>query len=150
MRDRVFFEAILVAFFLKLASGGPMKNETAMLPGNEFFNNLPEYIRRDFLTFELGRGYIADIYESDIMGDPIADELLIVFPDSLAIPDKLIDRLEALDVPEKFASNLLNFVKTKFNLDRQGIRTLIISRTYCFEVGFCINIDDVGAFCCPF
>ncbi|XP_015509773.1 uncharacterized protein LOC107216951 [Neodiprion lecontei] len=142
--------AIWMAVWVAAAIAASLRDVSVVLPGREFFKGLPEDEQPDFLTFELSRGYTEKFMEKK--GNMLFrdEELVINFPDDLGIPDGLVQKFEALEVPQNFTENLYDLVKTEFNLDEPSIRTLILSRSVCLVNGVCIDLDDIGSLCCPF
>ncbi|XP_046733737.1 uncharacterized protein LOC124403991 [Diprion similis] len=150
MAKEAILGAIWMAVWVAVAIAASLKDGSVGLPGREFFKALPEDEQPDYLTFELSRGYTEKVKEKKRNLQFRDEELTINVPDDLGIPDGLVEKFEALEVPQNFTENLYDLVKTEFDLDEPRIRTLILSRSVCLVNGVCIDLDDIGALCCPF
>ncbi|XP_015602474.1 uncharacterized protein LOC107271245 [Cephus cinctus] len=144
MRAEMHCTAAIVIGFFCLIMGNSLLAEEHSKPGQEFIQTLPECERPDFITFELGRGYTQSTTYSGRSYDDFE------FPDALDIDNKLIQKFQSLDVPQNFTTNLYSMVQTKFSLDNEQIRTLILERSVCSNNYMCISIEDIGNLCCPF
>ncbi|XP_034947634.1 uncharacterized protein [Chelonus insularis] len=112
-------------------------------PGKKFFLSLPEEEREDFLVFSLGDGYLRN--SSKVSRNPD-----FPFPDALGIDEDLLRKFQSLEAPQNFTTNLYALIKSKYNLDHQDLRELILRREVCFPNRKCLDMGDVGSLCCPF
>lgn len=60
------------------------------------------------------------------------------------------NQFEALDEPEGFSSNLLNWTQEEFELEDPDVVKLVQRGVVCLGSGKCVSIGDVGSNCCLF
>ncbi|KAF7992310.1 hypothetical protein HCN44_001635 [Aphidius gifuensis] len=99
--------------------------------------------REDFLAYSLGDGY----YQNCTC---VERSLSFPYPDGLGIKKERINKFQKLNVPENFTTNLYAWVKARFNMEQEELRQLILERNVCLTDEKCIDLNDIGALCCPF
>ncbi|XP_044009441.1 uncharacterized protein LOC122853190 [Aphidius gifuensis] len=105
--------------------------------------SLPLHEREDFLAYSLGDGY----YQNCTC---VERSLSFPYPDGLGIKKERINKFQKLNVPENFTTNLYAWVKARFNMEQEELRQLILERNVCLTDEKCIDLNDIGALCCPF
>lgn len=57
---------------------------------------------------------------------------------------------DALDEPEGFSDDLLNWTEEEFELEDPEVVELVQRGVVCLASGKCVSIGDVGSNCCLF
>lgn len=57
---------------------------------------------------------------------------------------------QAIEVPQQFSENLLDYTRSEYKLDYDDVHTLVLNSQVCFPGEVCLEVGDIGGSCCPF